>query len=79
MRERCVAESRMIKSKLIYKLDHELDLTPLEKEYLRRWRREMERNTTLIDDCFVPSTPSSLKIENLSKEDIARFNKLPKV
>lgn len=62
MRERCIAESRIIKSKIIYKMDHDLDLTSSEKKYLKAWKKAMKTNMTLIEDCLVPTTPSSLQI-----------------
>lgn len=60
LRERCIAESRMIKSKIIYKMDNELDLTNSEKKYMKAWKKAMKTNMTLIEDCLVPATPSAL-------------------
>ena len=40
-KERCVAESRLIKTKIIYKLSKDIQLSQNEKLYLKEWRKEM--------------------------------------
>jgi hypothetical protein len=79
-RERCLAESRLIKSKIIYKLHQDIDLSPAEEKYRKAWNQEMKESSAgLLDECLVPAKPSSLKIEDLSAEDINALNSLPRV
>jgi len=40
-RERCLAESRLIKSKIMYKLHQNIKLTPAESKYQKAWKQEM--------------------------------------
>lgn len=40
-KQRCVAESTLIKSKLIFKLHHSIELSAQEFEYLQAWRSAM--------------------------------------
>lgn len=54
LRERCLAESRLIKAKLIYKIDQDHVLTPNEEKYLSAWQQAMRENKTLVYDCLVP-------------------------
>jgi hypothetical protein len=54
-KQRCVAESTLIKSKLIFKLHYNLELSEQEFEYLQAWRIAMQNPTTLISECMVPS------------------------
>lgn len=71
MRERCLAESRMIKSKIIYKVNHDMPLSKPERKYLKSWKTAMRKTKTIIDDCMVPSVPSGMKIGDLSDNDLA--------
>ena len=56
-KQRCIAESTLIKTKVIYKVHHNLELSPLEVQYLQAWRDAMQDSGTLISECLVPSEP----------------------
>ena len=45
--ERCLAESRLIKTKIAYKLYEDLPLTKAENKYLDAWRTEMSQDATV--------------------------------
>lgn len=79
LRERCLAESRLIKARLIYKIDQDELLTPNEEKYLRAWQQAMAENKTLVYDCLVPEHPTSLTVTELSKQDLEVLNALPRV
>jgi coproporphyrinogen III oxidase-like Fe-S oxidoreductase len=80
MRERCLAESRLIKSKIIYKVHQGLPLSSQEEKYLKAWRDKISTSPkTLIEDCLVPAKPTTLRIKDLSNNDIRQFNELPRV
>jgi hypothetical protein len=71
MRERCLAESRLIKSKIIYKVHQGLPLSSQEQKYLKAWRDKISTSPkALIEDCLVPSKPTTLRIKDLSNSDI---------
>ena len=78
-KQRCVAESTLIKSKLIFKLHHNIELSSQEFEYLQAWRGAMQNPTTLISECLVPATPSQTTLSELSPEDIYTLNSVPRV
>lgn len=78
-KHRCVAESTLIKSKLIFKLHHNLELSEMEFAYLSAWRTAMQDTKTLISECMVPPTPSSAKLSDLSPEDFYTLNAIPRV
>lgn len=63
--DRCLAESRLIKTKIMYKLHEGINLTENESKYLQAWRNEMCKNQTLVKDCLVPKQPTSLNISDL--------------
>ena len=54
-RQRCLAESTLIKTKIIYKLHHNLELSAQEAQYLSVWRNAMQNSATLISECLVPT------------------------
>jgi hypothetical protein len=54
-KQRCVAESTLIKSKVMFKLHHNLELSPQEFSYLQAWRCAMQNPNTLITECMVPT------------------------
>lgn len=76
---RCEAESTLIKSKILYKLDKDLKLTMSETKYLAAWKEAMSDSKTLVEGCLVPRHPSSLSIRDLCAQDIARLNQVPLV
>lgn len=78
-RQRCIAESTLIKSKLIFKLHHNLELSQQEVAYLQAWRSAMLSPSTLISECLVPAEPSGAKLGDLSPEDIYTLNAIPRV
>ena len=79
VRERCMAESRLIKTKIAYKIYEDAPLTQHELKYLEAWRAEMGREKTLEMDCLLPSRPTSLSVNKLSKNDFKTLNSVPKV
>lgn len=79
MKERCLAESRLIKSKILYKIDQGQKLSENEINYLRVWKQAMSENLTLMNDCLVPKTPSALKISDMTESDFSVINKIPRV
>lgn len=80
MRERCLAESRLIKSKIIYKVHQGLPLSSQEAKYLKAWRDKIRTSPkSLIEDCLVPAKPTTLRIKDLSNSDMRLFNELPRV
>lgn len=76
---RCEAESTLIKSKILYKLDKDAKLTKSEFKYLAAWKEAMSDSKTLVEDCLVPRYPSSLSIDDMSAQDISKLNQVPLV
>jgi len=60
-------------------LHQNLELSDLEAKYLDEWRKSMQNSTTLVQDCLVPTEPSSYKLSDLSPEDIFTLNSIPRV
>ena len=56
--QRCQAESNLIKTKIIFKLHQNLELSEQEAVYLQAWRKAMQDSSTLISECLVPSEPT---------------------
>jgi len=60
-------------------LHQNLELSDLEAKYLDEWRKSMQNSATLVQDCLVPTEPSSYKLSDLSPEDIFTLNSIPRV
>ena len=75
------AEAYLIKASIIKKMHYDIALSPLEKEYLKEWKKRL-KEVTLIEDadfCLAPSEHTKLKIKDLSAEDLYRLNSIPNV
>lgn len=77
--ERCLAESRLIKTKLAYKLYEDLPLSKAETKYLDAWRTEMSKDATVATDCLLPAKPTSLSVVDMSQNDFNTLNSVPRV
>ena len=78
------AETKLIKNKIIYKLDQEKELSANEKKYLKKWieclRKDDNCNVQNARDAMVPAGCSNLNIgDALSAEDIFTMNQIPNV
>jgi hypothetical protein len=78
-RERCLAESRLIKTKIAYKLYEDLPLSSAEKNYLDAWRSAMGKEATVATDCLVPEKPTMLSVADMKQKDFETFNSVPRV
>lgn len=78
-KSRCQAESRLIKTKILYKIDKHIKLSQSERKYLAAWKKAMANSKTLIEDCLVPKYSSKLNISNLADADIKALNQVPLV
>ena len=53
------AEAKVIKMKIIYKQDQEIELTPNEKRYVEAWLNEVSNsNIMTVRDAMLPKTHS---------------------
>ena len=75
---RRVCESSLIKSKIIYKVNKDLQLTKNESLYLKKWVMQAQTNKESIlgHQTMVPSKSSQMKIEDLKPEDMYAFNQI---
>ena len=78
------AESKLIKSKIIYKQDQGLQLSKNEKRYLDKWIKDIKTNESLnllnLRDSMLPKSFSKSTLgEALSAEDIFTLNQIPNV
>lgn len=78
------AETKLIKNKIIYKLDQEKELSANEEKYLKKWVEHLKKddncNIQNARDAMVPASFSNLNIgDALSAEDIFTFNQIPNV
>lgn len=80
-RERCRAETRLIKASIIFKKNEGVKLTQAENAYLDAWMKEAKKSTSLVinDDLMVPREPSSLNFSAISGEDLYTLNSIPRV
>ena len=72
------AETKLIKSKIIYKMHNDLNLTQNEKSYLRAWMKDLGSNQSLNisnhRDSMLNRSVSNLKINDLKAEDLFALN-----
>lgn len=78
------AETKLIKSKIIYKQDQGKALSKSEKRYLERWVKDIQTNEQLnllnVRDSMLPKAYSKATLkEAMSAEDIFTFNQIPNV
>lgn len=74
------AEAKLIKMKIIYKQDQEIELTANEKRYVESWIAEVNKSNIMnVRDAMVPRTHSKQAIEDLSEEDLFTLNEIPNV
>ena len=57
-RERCLAESRLIKQKILYDIHEGNRLSENQKKYLAKWKEQMAQTSTINEECMVPTTPT---------------------
>lgn len=81
-KERCRAESNLIKARIAYKLHSDVALSPNEKKYLEAWMEAAAETKTLLAqaDLLVPERPSShTLVDALTPDDFYALNSLPRV
>jgi len=69
-KQRRLAESNLIKTKIITKLHHDEPLSESEKKYLKAWRSK-------IGASMIPKSSTKMTLGNLSDKDSNIFNSLP--
>jgi hypothetical protein len=79
-KKRREAESKLIKTKIIYKLHTDSPLTKNEMAYLKQWNSQIRTSNFVdLETCMLPSSHSSLSLSSLSNNDISHLNALPLV
>ena len=82
-KQRLRAETKLIKSRIIYKLDQGHQLSQPEKEYLQEWTKLLKSNSTynLLNhrDVMVPKHHTESTLKNISAEDMFALNKISNV
>ena len=78
------AETKLIKSKIIYKQHSGIYLSPSEKKYLKKWTSEISSsqhiNLLNVRDCMLPNGSTKLDINNsLSASDMFNLNNISNV
>jgi len=75
------AETKLIKSKILHKLHYNTQLTENEESYKKSWMSELKEKKSIISakDALLPSKPSSLKVINLSANDLYSLNSISHV
>lgn len=78
------AESKLIKTKIIYKLyEGHTDLSNLEKTYIQHWINDLqhgkERNILNLRESMVPKKHSQLTYGDLEAKNLYTLNSIPKV
>merc|ERR1712166_1728419 len=79
-----MGETKLIKNKIIYKLDQDKELSANEKKYLKKWVEHLKKdencNIQNARDAMVPASFTNLNIgDALSAEDIFTVNQIPNV
>ena len=79
--ERRRAETLLIKSRIVYKLDKDVALSDSEKSYLSEWIKQSSEMNCLLpsNETMLPETPSSIMLKALSPDDFYALNSIPKV
>lgn len=77
------AESKLIKMKIIYKLDKSHELTENEKVYLKHWKDDItkneKRNVLNLRDSLIPNKPSGLTLNDIDAKNYYTLNSISKV
>lgn len=76
-----MAESKLIKSKILYKIHYGKDLTEKEQLYRKRWVKDLKEKRNLLDarESMLPKSFSNLKYQDLSANDMYALNSVPNV
>ena len=81
-KERCRAETDLIKARITYKVHSNIDLSKSELRYLNEWMVKSSETAALLPqaDLLVPDQPSKLTLaEALSADDFYSLNSLSRV
>jgi len=81
-KQRCRAETNLVKARIIYKNHSDVPLSESEKKYMSAWMEKASETETLLPqaDVLVPEHPSSLSLaEALSGDDFYALNSLSRV
>mmetsp|Transcript_31265 Transcript_31265/g.47845 ORF Transcript_31265/g.47845 Transcript_31265/m.47845 type:complete len:382 (+) Transcript_31265:3481-4626(+) len=75
------AETKLIKSRILFKKHNDINLSPSEKKYLKRWVKEVnskkEVNLLNVRDAMVPKTHSTKSLKAaLQPDDIFTLNQI---
>ncbi|CDW84758.1 UNKNOWN [Stylonychia lemnae] len=80
---RARSESKLIKMKIIYKLNQEQELTVNEKKYLKNWlhdiQQNQDRNVLNLRDSLLPEKPSKLSLNDVDAQSLYALNSITKV
>lgn len=80
-KQRVLGETALIKATIIYKCHHDIPLNESERQYCKLWIKQANDSKSLVtgENVMVPETPSNLKFDQLSPEDLYVLNNLPGV
>lgn len=77
------AEAKLIKSKIIYKINQGQDLSVNEKNYLKQWVSDIRvgknRNLMNLRDSMLPSAPTKLTIGDVDAKSLYALNSISRV
>lgn len=77
------AETKLIKMKILYKLNHSHELSANEKLYLKEWTNDvtnnLDRNILNLRDSLLPEKPSRLSLNDIDAKDYYALNTIPRV
>ena len=77
------AETKLIKSKIIYKINQGQSLSANEKTYMKQWvgdiRTGKDRNLMNLRDSMLPSAPSKLTIGDIDAKSLYALNSISRV
>ncbi len=77
------AEAKLIKSKIIYKINQGLTLSNNEKAYMKQWssdiRNGKDRNLMNLRDSMLPSGPTKLTIGDIDAKSLYALNSISRV
>lgn len=77
------AEAKLIKSKIIYKINQGLSLSINEKAYMKQWssdiRNGKDRNLMNLRDSMLPSGPTKLTIGDIDAKSLYALNSISRV
>ena len=73
------AETVLIKSKIMHKVDKDVPLTANEQAYLRQWTSNPSKESLLGQHAMVPEKPSSLRLDSITHKDLETLNGISQV